>query len=50
MQYLNIIFSCGPNSYFSVFCNLIGYASGPYEAARTARDFALKQAEEWRHI
>ena len=30
-------FSCGPKSYFSLFCNLIGYTSGPYEAVRTAR-------------
>ena len=29
-------FSCGPNSYFRVSCNLIDYASGPYEAVRTA--------------
>jgi hypothetical protein len=31
-------FSCGPKSYFTLFCNLIGYASGPYEPVRTARD------------
>jgi hypothetical protein len=31
-------FSCGPKSYFTLFYNLIGYASGPYEPVRTARD------------
>ena len=28
--------SCGPKSYFTLFCNLIGY--GRYEPVRTARD------------
>ena len=39
-HFVNIVyyfFSCGPKSYFSLFCNLIGYTSGPYEAVRTAR-------------
>ena len=33
-----IFITCGPKSYFTLFCNLIGYASGPYEPVRTARD------------
>ena len=35
-------FFCGPNSYFGVFSNLIGYTSGPYEACIKI----LKQSSE----